>query len=221
VAPRRLRRHAAALIGALARARGAQGMAAARWALAYHAAMLEQRIQQQFFEGADLQYQTAESLARPIAQAAGAIVDALTAGNKLLLCGTGGASGGAGLAHHAAALLVSGFERERPPLAAIAIAPETASVQALGLPGDLLLLVDAAGSELDACMAAVRAAQGKDMTVVLLVGSSGDGLRETLAETDLHIAVPHERASRVLESQLLVLHALLDAVDAQLLGDPE
>lgn len=180
--------------------------------------MLEQRIQQQFFEGADLQYQTAESLARPIALAAGAIVDALTAGSKLLLCGTGSAGE---LSRHAAALLVDGFERERPPLAAIAIRPEARSVQALGLPGDLLLLVDAAGGELDACMAAVRAAQGKDMTVVLLLGSSGDGLRETLAETDLSITVPHERTSRVLEGQLLVLHALIDAVDAQLMGDPE
>ena len=36
--------------------------------------MLEQRIQQQFFEGADLQYQTAEALARPIAEAANAMV---------------------------------------------------------------------------------------------------------------------------------------------------
>ena len=31
--------------------------------------MLEQRIQQQFFDSADLQYQTAESLSRPIADA--------------------------------------------------------------------------------------------------------------------------------------------------------
>ncbi|HNU11702.1 MAG TPA: SIS domain-containing protein [Rubrivivax sp.] len=180
--------------------------------------MLEQRIQQQFFEGADLQYQTAEALARPIAQAAGAIVDALTAGSKLLLCGTG--SGG-GLARHAAALLVGGFERERPPLAALAIAPDPKGIQALGLPGDLLVLFDAAASDLDACMRVVRAAQDKDMTVLLLVGSSADGLRETLAETDLQITVPHERTSRVLEAQLLILHALLDAVDAQLMGDPE
>jgi D-sedoheptulose 7-phosphate isomerase len=42
-----------------------------------------------------------------------------------------------------------------------------------------------------------------------------------LAETDVLIAVPHERASRVLEAQLLVLHALCDAVDVQLMGDQE
>ena len=37
--------------------------------------MLEQRIQQQFFESADLQYQTAESLSRPLVQAAAARLD--------------------------------------------------------------------------------------------------------------------------------------------------
>ena len=70
-------------------------------------------------------------------------------------------------------------------------------------------------------MAAIRTAQGKDMTVVLLVGASAAGLRETLAETDVLINVPHERTSRVLEAQLLVLHALCDAVDVQLMGDQE
>ena len=176
--------------------------------------MLEQRIQQQFFEGADLQYQIAEALARPIAE----VVSALTAGGKLLLCGQGS---GAWLAQHGAALMVGRLERERPPLAALTVLPEPRAIQALGLPGDLLLLVDPAAGDLDASMAAVRAAQGKDMTVVLLVGSSGAGLRETLAETDVLITVPHERASRVLEAQLLVLHALADAVDVQLMGDQE
>ncbi len=180
--------------------------------------MLEQRIQQQFFEGADLQYQTAEALARPVSEAAGAVTAALTAGGKLLLCGQGG---GAWLARHAAELMVGRLERERPPLAALAIAPEPRVIQALGLPGDLLLLIDPTAHDLDASMAAVRAAQGKDMTVVLLLGTRSSGLRETLAETDVLIDVPHERNSRVLETQLLVLHALCDAVDVQLIGDQE
>ncbi|MBK7060469.1 MAG: SIS domain-containing protein [Rubrivivax sp.] len=180
--------------------------------------MLEQRIQQQFFEGADLQYQTAEALARPIADAVNAIVSALTAGGKLLLCGQGG---GALLGRHGAELMVGRLERDRPPLAALSIAPEPRVIQALGLPGDLLLLIDPAAGDLDASMAAIRTAQGKDMTVVLLVGASAAGLRETLAETDVLINVPHERTSRVLEAQLLVLHALCDAVDVQLMGDQE
>lgn len=180
--------------------------------------MLEQRIQQQFFEGADLQYQTADGLGRPIAEAVNAVVAALTAGGKLLLCGQGS---GALLARHAAALLVGTLERERPPLAAVAIEPDSRTIQGLGLPGDLLLLVDPAAADLDATIAAVRAAQGRDMTVVLLVGSAGAGLAETLAETDVLIVVPHDKASRVLEGQLVTLHALADAVDVQLMGEQE
>jgi len=75
--------------------------------------MLEQRIQQQFFDSADLLYQVAEPLARPLADALAAIVGSITSGGKLLLAGSA-------LAPHAAALFVEGFERERPPLAALA-----------------------------------------------------------------------------------------------------
>jgi D-sedoheptulose 7-phosphate isomerase len=42
-----------------------------------------------------------------------------------------------------------------------------------------------------------------------------------LRDTDVHIGVPHEQASRVLEVQLLVLHCLADGLDSQLLGLPD
>ena len=42
-----------------------------------------------------------------------------------------------------------------------------------------------------------------------------------MAETDIWIAVPHERPARICELQLLTLHALCDAVDLQLLGDAD
>jgi D-sedoheptulose 7-phosphate isomerase len=80
--------------------------------------MSEQRIQQQFFESADLQYQSAETLARPIAQAATALHGALTGGGKIMVCGSGP---GAVLAPLLAQLFVTRFERERPPLAALAL----------------------------------------------------------------------------------------------------
>ena len=78
--------------------------------------MLEQRIQQQFFDSADLKYRTAEPLARPIADAAGALLGAITSGGKVMVAGCGGS---AVLAQHVAALFVGRFERERPPLPAL------------------------------------------------------------------------------------------------------
>jgi D-sedoheptulose 7-phosphate isomerase len=196
--------------------------------------MLEQRIQQHFFDSADLQYQSAESLARPIADAAQALIGCITAGGKLLVCGMGGA---AALAQHFCAALVGRHERDRPGLAALALSADSAvltalaarhgleqvfakQVLALGQPGDVLMLIDTPGQE-GALLASISAAHARDMNVVVLGGRSATALREALRETDVLIVVPHERAMRVVEVQLLILHCLCDAVDLQLLGEQE
>jgi len=183
--------------------------------------MLEQRIQQQFFDSADLKYQTAETLARPIADAAGALLGAITAGGKVMVGGCGGA---AALAAHMAALFVGRFERERPPLPALALSGEPGSalqLQALGHPGDVLLLLDAGDGDAAPVRAAIAAAHGKEMTVVLLAGPRGATFGDALSETDVTIVVPHERPVRVLELQLLALHCLCDAIDLQLMGEQD
>jgi D-sedoheptulose 7-phosphate isomerase len=196
--------------------------------------MLEQRIQQQFFDSADLQYQTAESLARPVADAAQALIGCITGGGKLLV---GGLGGGAALAQHFCAALVGRFERERPGLAALALAADSVllgalasrdtldqafakQVQALGQGGDLLLLIDALGQE-GALEAGIEAAHARDMVVVVLGGRAAQSLRDKLGETDVLVAVPHDRPARVTELQLLVLHCLCDAVDMQLMGEQD
>lgn len=196
--------------------------------------MLEQRIQQQFFDSADLQYAAAEMLAKPIADAVNAVVGCITAGGKVLVCGNGGSAGNA---QHFAAGFVGRFERERPGLAAIALTADTAlltavgadygfdavfakQVQALGTPGDVLLAISTGGHSADV-IAAVDAAKAKDMTVIALTGRGGGKLRERLGETDVHICVPHERGARIQELHLLVLHCLCDAVDLQLLGEQD
>jgi D-sedoheptulose 7-phosphate isomerase len=178
--------------------------------------MLEQRITQQFFDSADLQYRSAELLARPIADAAAALLGALTCGGKVLV---GGSGAGAALAPHLARLFTGRFERERPPLAALALDREPAQeVRALGLPGDVLLYIDDGEGH---SAKVISAAQGKDMTIVVLAGRGAAAFGELLADTDVLVAVPHERVSRVAELQLLVLHCLCDAVDFQLMGDLE
>ena len=189
-----------------------------RPALTYHSRpMLEQRIQQQFFDSADLKYQAAELLARPIADASAALLAALTNGGKVM---TTGAGAGAALAPYAARLLAGRFERERPPLAALALAPVDAvqQVRALGLPGDVLLYIDDGEGH---SSKVIVAAQAKDMTIVVLAGRGAQAFSELLAETDVLVAVPHERAARVAELHILVLHCLCDAVDFQLMGDQD
>jgi D-sedoheptulose 7-phosphate isomerase len=196
--------------------------------------MLEQRIQQQFFDSADLKYAAAEILSKPIADAVNTVVGCITAGGKVLACGNGGSASDA---QHFAAEFVGRFERERPGLAAIALTTDTSiltaigndydfnsiyskQVQALGAPGDVLIAITTSGNSANV-LAAVEAARAKEMTVVALTGRGGGKLRERLGETDVHICVPHERTARIQEVHILVLHCLCDAVDLQLLGEQE
>ncbi len=195
--------------------------------------MLEQRIQQQFFESADLKYQSAEVLGRPIENAVAALMGGLTAGGRVLVAGLGAS---ASLAQLLVTELVGGFERDRPGLAALTLTADGAALPAqvagaydkvlarqvdtLGQPGDLLLLIDSDGDH-PALLAAASAAQAKDMTVIALTGRSGGALAQVLGETDVLVAVPHDRRVRVLETHLLVLHCLCDAIDLQLLGEQD
>ena len=196
--------------------------------------MLEQRIQQHFFDSADLKYAAAEILAKPIADAVGTLLGCITAGGKVLTCGNGGSAGDA---QHFAAEFVGRFERERPGLAAISLSTDTSiltavandydfsqvfskQVQAIGAPGDVLLAITTSGNSANV-LAAVAAAHAKEMSVIALTGRNGGKMRELLTETDVHICVPHERTARIQEVHLLVIHCLCDAVDLQLLGSEE
>jgi len=196
--------------------------------------MLEQRIQQQFFDSADLKYQAAETLTRPIAAAVQAVMGCITAGGKVLACGNGGSASDA---QHFAAEFVGRFERERPGLAAIALTTDSSiltavgndydfaqvfakQVQALGTPGDVLLALSTSGNSANV-LAAVEAAHAKDMTVIALTGRGGGKLAALLSDTDVHICVPHERTARIQEVHILAIHCLCDAVDLQLLGEQD
>jgi D-sedoheptulose 7-phosphate isomerase len=55
-------------------------------------AMLEQRIQQNFIDSADLKYQAAQALSKPIAAAVQAVLACVTSGGKVLACGNGGSA---------------------------------------------------------------------------------------------------------------------------------
>ena len=189
--------------------------------------MLDLRIQQHFIDSADLQYQAAEPLAKPVDAGVQALIACLTSGGKVMACGLGAA---AAFAHYFAALFVAGFERERPELAAVALSADSFTdddhaglarqVRALGQAGDLLLVLSAHGQE-EGLLQAVQSAHERDMTVIALTGKGGGALAKALRETDVHVCIPHDRAARVREVQQLVLHCLCDGVDAQLMGGQE
>jgi D-sedoheptulose 7-phosphate isomerase len=196
--------------------------------------MLELRIQQHFIDSADLKYQSAQSLSKPIAAAVQAMLACVTSGGKVLACGNGGSAADA---QHFAAEFVGRFERERPELGAIALTTDSSiltavandygynavfsrQVRALGLPGDVLLAISTSGNSAS-ILAAIEAAHERDMTVIALTGKGGGKMVHALRETDVHVCVPHDRTARIQEVHLLVVHCLCDGVDTQLLGEQE
>ncbi|MEN9539738.1 MAG: hypothetical protein RLZZ126_1973 [Pseudomonadota bacterium] len=196
--------------------------------------MLEQRIQQHFIDSADLKYQAADALAKPIGSAVQAILACVTSGGKVLACGNGGSAADA---QHFASEFVGRLERERPELAAVALTTDSSiitavandydfkaifskQVRALGQAGDVLLAITTSGNSSNV-LAAVEAAHERDMTVLALTGRGGGQLGGMLRETDVHICVPHDRTIRIQEVHILVIHCLCDAVDTLLLGEQE
>ena len=192
--------------------------------------MLEQRIEQNFIDSADLKYQSAQVLSKPIAAAVQAMLTCVTSGGKVLACGNGGSAADA---QHFAAEFVGRYERERPELAAIALTTDSSiitaigndydfsvifsrQVRALGQPGDVLLAISTSGNSANV-LAAIEAAHEREMVVGALTGRGGGEMMQALKDTDVHICVPHDRTARVHEVHLLSLQCICDAVDAQLL----
>jgi len=199
--------------------------------------MPEQRIQQHFLESADLQYQAAQLLAPAIAEAVQTLLECVTNGGKILACGSGLS---ALQARHFATLCMSGFERYRPALAALALEDNAADAQAftrqihaLGQAGDVLLLLAAEGAHVR-LLHAIEAAHERDIQVIALSGledaqymSLGEEeaptteLRSVLDDGDILLCIPHNRPVRVREVHSLILHCLCDGIDMQLLGEEE
>jgi D-sedoheptulose 7-phosphate isomerase len=196
--------------------------------------MLEQRIEQQFIDSADLKYQAAQVLNKPILAAIQAILTSVTSGGKVLACGNGGSAADA---QHFAAEFVGRFERERPELAAIALTTDSSiitavgndydfnqifskQVRALGQSTDVLLAISTSGNSANV-LTAIQAAHEREMTVVALTGKGGGKIAHALKETDVNICVPSERTARIQEVHLTVLHCICDGVDYQLLGESD
>jgi D-sedoheptulose 7-phosphate isomerase len=195
-------------------------------------ATLEARIAAHFDDSARLKQESAKALTAPIARAIGLMSGALKAGGKILACGNGGSAADA---QHFAAELVNRFERERPPLAGIALTTDSSAltsiandygydqvfekqVRALGRPGDVLFAISTSGKSASV-LAAARAARELGLRTVALTGNGGGPLGGVLAAEDVHICVPHTRTMRIQEVHLLTLHCLCDGIDTQLFGE--
>ncbi len=191
--------------------------------------MLEQRIQQQFFDSADLKYAAAEVLSKPIADAVSAIVGCITGGGKILACGNGGSAADA---QHFAAEFVGRFERERPGLAAIALTTDTSiltaigndygfdevfarQLRALGQAGDVAIGLTTSGRSPNVVLG-LAAARELGMTAIAMTGSVAGPVGKA---ADLQLRIPSDSTPRIQEGHMLAAHAICEWVEMRLVAE--
>jgi len=195
-------------------------------------ASLEAQVASHFDDSAKLKAEAVKVLASPIARGIELMAGSLRSGGKILACGNGGSAGDA---QHFAAELVNRFERERPPLAGLALTTDSSALtsigndysfeqvfekqlRALGRKGDVLLAISTSGNSANV-IAAMRAARELGVSIVALTGNGGGKMAQHLGPGDVHVCVPHTRTMRIQEVHLLALHCLCDGIDTQLFGD--
>ena len=156
-------------------------------------------------------------------RAADLVAEALRGGHKVLLCGNGGS---ASQALHAEAELVVRMERERGPLAAVALGASVSTstaaandyafdtlfergVRAVGRDGDVLIALTTSGRSENVRRALVAA---KDMGIhtIALLGRDG-GFTAGIADVELTVSAAS--TARIQEWHLFLLHTIIELAE--------
>lgn len=156
---------------------------------------------------------------------AATVADCFRAGGKLMLCGNGGSACDA---MHCAEEFTGRFRKDRRPLPALALGDVghltctandygfeyvfSRQVEALGKPGDVLIALSTSGNSPN-LLRAVDSAKALALKTVGLLGKDGGSLR---GRCDLEIVVPGATSDRIQELHMLILHALVEGVEASL-----
>ena len=185
-----------------------------------------------FDDAIDTLKASSKELAQPLSDAVDLLFASLANDGKILACGNGGSAADA---QHFIAELVGRFERDRLPLAGVALNTDASimtavgndygfdtiferQVNALGQPGDVLVAMSTSGNSPNV-IRSIEAAHDREMSVVALTGKGGGQIADLLYDSDIHLCVPHDRTMRIQEVHIVLLHALCDGIDALLLGD--
>lgn len=191
--------------------------------------MINTTIQAHFAESIQTKIVAAEALPEVIEQASTLLSETLIQGNRILICGNGGA---AALAQIFASHLLNKYETNRPALPAIAITADSAlvsaiasdshfdeiyarQISALAQSGDVLLVISHGGNSRN-MIRAVETALSKSIKIIALNGVDGGELAGLLGSDDIEIRAPSDKGSRIEEIHLLVINCLSDLIDQQL-----
>lgn len=148
---------------------------------------------------------------------------AFTNDRKLMLCGNGGSAADA---QHIAAEFVNRYTFERPPLPALALTTDSSvmtsigndysfndifskQVKALGIEGDILLVISTSGDSKN-LLSAVNAARDRGIYTAGFLGSDEGKLVNLV---DLALVANTESTPRIQETHILAGHILCHLVD--------
>jgi D-sedoheptulose 7-phosphate isomerase len=160
------------------------------------------------------------------------MIETYAAGRAVFAFGNGGSAADA---QHLAAELIGRYKRERRPLAASALTVDPSvvtaiandysfddlfarQVRALASAGDLVVAFTTSGSAANVVNGLV-AARERGATTVLFVGGGTD--TPAAAHADHVLAVPSTTTARIQEMHLLLLHLVVDQVDAWAAGETD
>lgn len=148
---------------------------------------------------------------------------ALNKGGKILFFGNGGS---AAQAQHLAAELINRFQRDRHPLAALALVPDAAVTTAigndyafaelfrrqlsgLGRPGDVAIALTTSGTS-DNIISGLARAREMGLTTIGMLGRDGGYCTELC---DICLLVRADNTARIQEAHLLLGHLLCEGIE--------
>ena len=157
-----------------------------------------------------------------------AIIHALKAGQKLLLCGNGGSASDA---QHIAAEFVGRFEKNRMSLPAIALTADITAltaigndfgfekvfsrqIEGLGQKGDVLVVLSTSGRSPNILEAITQAKQQGILTLGF-TGKDGGILKDAV---DICFIAKSHKTSHIQEAYMTALHGICEVVETILFG---
>lgn len=187
-----------------------------------------QIIKEQLEESADVKRKMISECAEEIAKAATIVVDSLSDGGKVLLCGNGGSAADS---QHIAAELVGKLRLQRRPMSAIALTTDTSiitavgndfefdsifkkQVEAHGNKNDVLIGISTSGNSTNV-INAIEVARSLGLKIITLLGGNGGKLKEA---GDSSIIIPSSDTQRIQEGHIAAGHLICDLVERELFG---
>jgi phosphoheptose isomerase len=187
-------------------------------------------VRRHLTESAAVKERLAAAAAHTIGEAAMRLVQAVSKGGKILLCGNGGSAADC---QHIAAELTNRLRAsaERPGIPAIALTTDTSYLTArgndygfddvcerlvgtLGMPGDALIAISTSGASRNVIRAVACARQRKMLSIGLLGGAGS----ELAGLVDVAIVVPSDSTQHIQESHIAIGHILCQILEEELYG---